>query len=310
MSPESSATPHVCPPDHRHGATCNCYRAHGCRCLNCRAANSAYVGTVARLKAYGRWDRGQQSIAPVAVHIIQLQRFGYSYDLIAHQAGVSRQTVYRCATGLNKYILGAKAKAILAVKPTLDHLEPHSVIDATGARRRIQALGTLGWNNAAIARHAGVPANTLGTAIRSRDGITVQLHRAIDRVYEELWNTPAPASTPIERRDRTFTLNRAARAGWAPPLAWDDIDTDPEPQTGDAEPEQILDAIAIAEAIDGNHPHLTRAERLEALKVLHGRGHWDPALAELLDVSAKTIERDREHLGLESNYLADMEDAA
>lgn len=308
MTLAPAPTDHVCPPDHPHDATSNCYCGHKCRCVPCRAANAARGRTMKRLKAYGRYDRQKHPVAPVLVHIIQLQRFGYSYDQIARAAGVEARMIYRCARGGTTWLQAPKARAILAVAPTLEDLDPQTVIASTGVIRRVQALGCNGWNAAEIARRAGLPKPTLLGALR-KAAVTVHTHLAVASVYEDLWNTPAPASTAIERRDRTRSLNRAARDGWAPPLAWDDIDTDPEPQAGDVD-EEIIDDVAIAAAVDGHHPHLTRAERLLALRRLHARGLWDPDLADLLSVSVKTIERDRELLGLESNYTAQMQDAA
>ncbi len=264
--------------------------------------------TAKKLKAYGRYDRQKHPVAPVLVHIVQLQRFGYSYEQIARAAGVEARMIYRCATGGSNWLQAPKARAILAITPKLEDLDAHTIIPSTGTIRRVQALGCLGWNVAEIARRAGIPKPTLLSATR-KTAVTVHTHLAIAAVYEELWNTPAPMSTPVERRDRTRTLGRAARAEWAPPLAWDDIDTDPHPQAGDVD-EEIIDDVAIAAAVDGHRPRLTRTERHLALTQLHARGLWDPALAHLLCVSEKTIERDREELGLASNYVLQMKDAA
>ena len=37
-----TATKHVCPPDHKHGATITCYSTHSCRCITCKQAWTAY----------------------------------------------------------------------------------------------------------------------------------------------------------------------------------------------------------------------------------------------------------------------------
>ena len=59
----------LCPPDHKHGITPTCYRVHKCGCAECRAANTTRCYERKKLIAYGRYDCGMSSTAPVKVHI-------------------------------------------------------------------------------------------------------------------------------------------------------------------------------------------------------------------------------------------------
>lgn len=178
------------------------------------------------------------------------------------------------------------------------------LVSGRGAQRRVQALHARGWMAEDLAPVVGLSAVTLERVLWQAT-ITPRAHAIIAAAYELLWNATPPCSDLARQHE----MARAAANGWAPPMAWDDIDTDPEPQLGDVG-EEILDEIAIAEAVAGQRPRLTRAERLIALDRLHAMGHWDPALADLLGVCVRTIERDREDLGLESNYIAQMQVAA
>ena len=101
--------------------------------------------------------------------------------------------------------------------------------DPTGTRRRLQALGALGWSKAAIAAATGIHERQIAQ-LRSWDRpIWRSTAERVRRGYDAL-SMRLPPDTPASRRNRTY----AARRGWAPPLAWDDID-DPAatPQTGD-----------------------------------------------------------------------------
>ena len=45
---------HVCPPEHPHDATSNCYCGHKCRCIRCRAANARRTMTAKKLDGSGK----------------------------------------------------------------------------------------------------------------------------------------------------------------------------------------------------------------------------------------------------------------
>lgn len=94
---------------------------------------------------------------------------------------------------------------------------------AIGSQRRVRALMRIGWSTNQIADRSGIG---MGTVSRIANGTTPRLSRAVaDAVaalFEELSLTHGPADV---------VARRAAARGWAPPLAWDDIDNpDEKPQ--------------------------------------------------------------------------------
>lgn len=94
-------------------------------------------------------------------------------------------------------------------------------VPALGAQRRIRALQALGWPLTAVAAELKCQPGALSALLyRERATMTADLHRRIDNIYRRLCMTLGPSV-----RVRT----RALRDGYAPPLAWDDIDTDPTP---------------------------------------------------------------------------------
>ena len=135
------------------------------------------------------------------------------------------------------------------------------LIDATGTRRRIQALMRLGWTGQQIAERAGIPRgqSSIDTLVRRTKRVTVERAAAIAAVYDDLSMTLG---------ESVVTRARAERNGWPPPLAWDD--------------ESIDDPDAT--------PHLPRTRDQK-----FGRNHVDPVIVERVllgeDLPTTTAER-------------------
>ena len=92
--------------------------------------------------------------------------------------------------------------------------------DATGARRRLQALAYQGWAAEAIARR--IPGARAEHIRAVRDGVQAQVSTrraaAVAVCYDRLWD---------RRGGSEDTIHLAMRNGWAPALAWDDNPGDP-----------------------------------------------------------------------------------
>ena len=95
-------------------------------------------------------------------------------------------------------------------------------VDATGTHRRIEALWAIGWTSADIAKAAGWASPQAVTELMKRECyVFTTSAQTIGIVYDRLSGKPGPSTT--NRR-------RARAKGWAPPLAWDDIDNDQTPK--------------------------------------------------------------------------------
>jgi len=107
----------------------------------------------------------------------------------------------------------------------LARLQGGRAVPALGSQRRIQALMRLGWTSSDIADAAGwTHRNQVFRILKGQKGRPcVWLQRstaeAVRDVYERL-SMSLPEPTPTRARTRA----KAQRMGWAPPLAWDDID--------------------------------------------------------------------------------------
>lgn len=296
MDTATITEPYVCPDDHKHDATLTCYHHHRCRCDACTARAIAYQARTRRLVAYGRW----QPLVPATRarnHIRVLSAFGVGHRRVATLAGIASTHVADISSGLTRRVSPAVEARVLAIAVDASSFAKGQLIPATGVRRRLQALMRIGWSPAVLAPRLGM-SRTNVSRLLLQGNVTVRTHEQFAALYEQLWNVTPPAGDRWAQRTIDATRKRAALAGWPPPLAWDDIDADPEPQTGEDAP---VDEIAVELAVHGNRIELTRDERRLAVRQLHAAGHGDGLIAHMLLVSDKTIIRDREYLCLPAN---------
>lgn len=86
------------------------------------------------------------------------------------------------------------------------------------SRRKVQALMAQGWSAKAVATRIGVTQQAI-SRIMARDTIRVTTEARIDEAYLAL-EMRIPPDNEWTRR----TKNAARKAGWLPPLAYEDID--------------------------------------------------------------------------------------
>src|SRR3954470_16277274 len=91
-------------------------------------------------------------------------------------------------------------------------------------------------------------------------------------LYQRLWNARPPRATG-EQRVAADAQAHAAAQGWLPPLAWDDIDTDPTPSelTSGLPRWNDIDEIAVERALVGDYisyGDLTPVEQHEVVRRL------------------------------------------
>lgn len=187
------------------------YKGGGCRCFPCRLDNARYN----RELAAGRGPRvvDYMPVAPVREHLARLSARGVGYRRAAELAGVDPYTVrrwlYNNAVTCRR-VLGEK---VLAVDETA---KPRRFLDATGTRRRIQALGAAGWPLARVARRVGWRRHNMAK-ILGRGEVFPSTFAKISGLYTELWNAPPPSGGWLPR-----ALELARANSWFPPGAWDD----------------------------------------------------------------------------------------
>lgn len=100
-----------------------------------------------------------------------------------------------------------------------------TLVDATGTRRRIQGLVALGHTLVALSNELGMSTRYAGKVLIV-EKVRPETERAVRDIYERLSMT-VPSGWTADRNRRL-----AKAKGWAPPLAWDDIDNPAETPQG------------------------------------------------------------------------------
>lgn len=273
--------------------------AYSCRRADCTdiAAGRGfcvrhYQDARKRLIAYGRWDAWVDDTTMLRDHLDKLTLLGLSVSRISLLAGVSAPTITAIIAGSPSRVRRLTADRLLAVDAVFDDLPATNRIAATGTHRRLQALITLGWSQS---RLDGLLSFSRGRVnhILHRNRVLVAHHRAIAALFDELWDLPVPERTIHERRSTTRARRQAAQNRWLPPLAWDDLDTDPEPPLPLKPAAEIVDERDVELACSGQPVQLSYAGRRAAVTRLSYFRLSDPQIAERLGLSSRTVLRIR-----------------
>ncbi|WP_231851637.1 hypothetical protein [Modestobacter italicus] len=177
---------------------------------------------------------------------------------------------------------------------------PRSRVDATGTRRRLQALIAIGWSPDLLAAEIARRPGSLRRSLTS-PSVTARTAQDVATLYERLSNTPPPRDTGVQRAAADAARAHAVAHGWLPPLAWDDIDTDvPPPPAATKPPPDDVDEIAVERAMAGDGIHyadLTAAEQAQVVHRLTDRGRSLREVAAQLATTKRTVSRQRAAIG-------------
>jgi hypothetical protein len=220
---------------------------------------------------------------PARQHARQLMAGGVSIKRLALAAGVGQATVtgilYRRATNRPRAtrIRQVNADRILAVQAQ-DIVTGR--VEATGTRRRLQALMAAGWPLYRVAPYIDRHPHYVTEILRCNRVYSTTAH-AVAVAYNQLWNQD-PATRGVLPGTAKRVRNYALANSWAPPAAWDDDQIDnpaaaPE-WTGHCGSDrgwwthrlQSLPMCPHCEEAHGqwkrDHAHLTTRERWTALR--------------------------------------------
>lgn len=203
-------------------------------------------------------------------HLERLTTRGWTNRQIAIAAGLDPTTMSVIRSGRYAQVARHTAAAILAIRLDQDPPIPRGLTDATGTRRRLQALMVLGYPLPEIARQVGVSYFSLiQTAHGKWSAVRTPTAQKIARLYRRLHLTPAPPTRTAE-----FVRNEAMEQGWVGPGAWDDID----------------DPACQPEAFEVTGPRHIHPDDVAELA---GRGLDDREIGRRLGVSERTVLRAR-----------------
>lgn len=98
------------------------------------------------------------------------------------------------------------------------------MVDATGTRRRLQALVALGWTYPQIGHHLGVSGGAVYRLLTRTGPVQRRVADRVAATYRVLAVTLPPETTRTEKRNAAYARTVARQHGWVSPAAWDDID--------------------------------------------------------------------------------------
>jgi hypothetical protein len=208
---------------HEHG-TRNAYVLDKCRCRPCTDATRDYERARTRRvirETYHPDEARLVDAEPIRQHLRDLAAAGMGLKTVSKVGGIAHGTLYPILYGKTspdprecrpprKRISRDIADRILAVRPVL---ADGARVDATGTRRRLQALVAIGYTRVWLADQIGVNTGNLDVLTGGHSSVTAATARAVTDLYDRYWSTPGP---------NLRARRRAARLGWLPPLAWDD----------------------------------------------------------------------------------------
>lgn len=291
---------------HEHGSRL-AYVLDKCRCVPCLDAATAYEAYRKRQIAYGRWDH-RVPAGPARDRLLELQREGVSYKQVARLTGISTTTLGTLLYGRHDRRGGEPPRTIsrehsdLIVNLIVDPLDmtDGTTIDATGSRRRLQALVAIGWSINRLGQQLGVDRGNMGRLFEE-EAISVRYARAISGLYERCWDTEPDCSSAGELGGVTRAKHIAAKRGWLPPMAWPDeqIDNpDFDPNQFDFDADLVADDLVVDAVLQGHRMKLTKIDRLEVVRRTTLRGMSAAQIAEMVQMTARQVQRDRDELGL------------
>lgn len=206
---------------------------------------------------------GMVDSAPIRAKTKALNDLGWSLEAIAHMGGAGTSAGLRLIMAGRSRKCERKFLAVAALPLTLgvpEDVPDSCFVPSLGATRRVRALMANGWRHQDITEFIGRASHHLAAGRHPR--MPALDWRIVAATYDKLSDTNGGS-----RR----TLLRAQKAGFPPPLAWDDIDDPNETPSGwKYAPRKIqlnedFDPVVVMRLLEGDRVPSTAAERAEAL---------------------------------------------
>jgi hypothetical protein len=226
-----------------------------------------------RLKGMGLWQDPYVPSEPVRQHLHKIhEQTGMPFYAISQKIGLPHESSLqnllwgKGGSGPSKTVSRETAELVMAYWPSMDDLPPTTLIDATGTRRRVEALAVRGWSRNWVARQIGMTQDAFRKAT-GRAQVTVGLARLVAAAYDEWWDQD-PLDHGYALNPVAITRAGARRAGWHGPLAWDDDTIDNPsamPVTDALQPSVTEGGDVAARWLMGESVVLDRTARREVL---------------------------------------------
>jgi len=149
----------------------------GCRCLQCRAANSRYQSELDRRQTAGDVNP-VISAEPARAHLLALRKLNVGYKAAADAAGVTRGIVLGIASGRRKQCRQSTVNALLAVDTGAR--SGGALVGAGPTWKLLNELIGRGYTRAWLAQQLGAAKPALQI---HKDWITAETEAKVERFY-------------------------------------------------------------------------------------------------------------------------------
>lgn len=205
-----------------HHNTLTCYTEYKCRLPECVDRFNGWQRDRLRAMAAGTWQPYIDA-APVREHLLKLHAAGITPHRIEVLTGLDWKSIrlftQPCVNqgrGMTRRTTPEIAAKILAIEvaPFLS-----GRVDATGTRRRLQALSAIGWPLRELGPHIGVEPDGVRRIVSRGSRVFGSTAQAVADAYDEL-RTSKPQKHGVSDLGINRALRRAKQLRWAPPKYW------------------------------------------------------------------------------------------
>lgn len=153
----------------------------GCKCAECRAANSQYECQRAQARKNGDWN-GIVLADEARAHLRKLSRAGLGRHTIAEASGIAASIIQAIRGGTKRNIRARTARRLLSV--TADAIADRGLVKADGLWKRIHKLLQEGFTKTELAKRLGH-----GVAIQfGKKRVTARSDFDVARFYDQVMN--------------------------------------------------------------------------------------------------------------------------
>jgi urease accessory protein UreE len=176
----------------------------GCRCFDCRRANSAYEASRKVARAAGEGN-GIVSAAAARAHMKTLSAQGVGRRSVRAACDVADSVLSEIITGRKTQIRASTERAILAV--TKDAAGDRALVPAKATWKLLEQLIADGYTKSELARRLGNKSPALQL---KRDFVTVRNAYLVERLFEQLKFECAKPTTKLlgKLRDEGYTQHQ------------------------------------------------------------------------------------------------------
>lgn len=179
----------------------------GCRCQECRRANTAYERARALARKAGDWN-GIVCADRARAHLKALSAAGVGQHQISDASGVARTTLQLVAAGRRPKLRARTERLILAV--TAQAAADGSLVDAGPTWALLDELLATGYSKAELARQLGYSSRAIQL---KRKQCTVRNAYEVQLLHARLRRVPAAESLRLlaELREEGLRLNKVTQ---------------------------------------------------------------------------------------------------